>query len=388
MRKNNYLLIISFLVIIFTVPIIGILKPDNKFSMVENRELQSFPILKKNKIEDFIKELDNYFVDQFPCRDRLVNIYTKIQLIGKNIEARNVLIVDDWLFTKDYNINVNSIEELANSIEKAVNKDKDINFYYIIFPNKTAMLADLYPKYIDGSISKSNNKLLNQRLEDIEGLNIINVLDTMLNEDSLEKRKKYYYKTDFHWNGEGAFRAFELVINHIEGDEVLKEAKNRIRRIDYKNKYFKGDLERRFSGNIKNKDIPIINEVIDAKDLVYYTSIDDTKQVDRKEIIAPKINKKAVNYNDIYTYNLSCIRIINKNAITDKNALVFKDSYFNAMVDPMSTIFSELIIIDPRFYKEDYSYNEIIEKKDLDYIFFCYHQSNIDKNLVQFLQQY
>mgnify|MGYP000992890720 CR=1 FL=1 len=290
------------------------------------------------------------------------------------------------LSLKDYKINEDSLNGIANSIEETVNKNKDIDFYYIVFPSKTAMLSDLYPKYIDGNINKDNNEILKQKLGNIKRLNMVNTLDILLNEYSLEERTKYYYHTDFHWNGKGSFKAFELVINNVEGDKVLKKAKERLRNIEYKDKYFNGDLERRFSGNIKNTDIPDINKIIGGEDLVYYTSIDDAKQVDRKGIIAPSVSKDAVGYNDIYTYNLSCIRITNKNSITSKKALVFKDSYFNTMVDSMSTVFNELTIIDPRYYEEDYSYNKIIKEKDLDYVFFCYHQNHVDKNLINFLQ--
>lgn len=386
MRKGNYLLIISFLSIIFTIPILGVIKPDEKVSMVENRELQSFPQL-NNKIEDFTHELDNYFTDQFPYRDILVKIYTRLELIAKRTDIRDAILIEDWLFGKDYPIDKNSLQGLINSLGKAVDINKDIEFYYIVFPSKLAMLSDLYPKYLDGSISESNNKILSEGLESIGELNIINILDIMLTESSPEEREKYYYKTDFHWNSEGAFRAFEVMINHIKGEKILKEAKNKIKNIDFKDKYFKGDLEKRFSGNIKNQDIPVINEIVDTEGLMYFTSIDDTSPVDRHKLISPNINKRSVDYNDIYTSNLSCIRIINKNAVTNTSALFFKDSYFNAMVEPMSAVFSELIIIDPRYYKEDYNYGEILEEKDLDYVFFCYHQSNVDESLIFFLQQ-
>ena len=176
------------------MPLIGIAKPDNEISIVENRKLQTFPIFNKNKIEDFTKEFDDYVVDQFPMRNRIVDIYTKIQLIGKNTTVRNVIILEDWLFIRDYNLDVNSLEEVANSIDGAVNKDKDIDFYYIIFPSKTAMLADLYPKYMDGSISKNNNEVLTQRLENIEGLNIVNIMDILLRRNI--RKAEYYYRTD------------------------------------------------------------------------------------------------------------------------------------------------------------------------------------------------
>lgn len=386
MKKNNYLLIISFLAIIFIIPIIGMMKQDNEISTIENRKLQSFPVLNKKNIEEFTGKFDNYVVDQFPSRDRLLDIYTKVQLMERKIKIRNTIVLENWLFVRDYKVDEGYLNGIANSIKEVVSKNKNVDFYYIILPSKTAMLADLYPKYMDGNISKNNNEILKKRLEDIEELNIVNVLDKLLDEYSPEERRNYYYQSDFHWNAKGAFKAFELMINHIKDYETFKAAEDKLRRVEYRNKYFNGDLERRFSGNIKNTDMPDVYEIIDTQDLIYYKSIDNTEQVKREEIITPNINKDIVGYNDIYTYNLSCIRITNKNPIIDKKVLVFKDSYFNAMVEPMSIIFSELIIIDPRYYNENYSYNEIIEEKSPDYVFFCYHQSNIDKDLIKFLK--
>lgn len=386
MKKGNYLLIISFLAIIFTIPILGIIMPNKKVSMAENRELQGFPDLNQAGLGDLTEKLDNYFLDQFPYRDLLINIYTKMQLVIKGTEIRNAIILDDWLFIRDYHIDKDSLEELAKAMEKITVADKDMGFHYIIFPSKNAMLSDLYPDYIEGGISQDNNRVISERLGKISNLNTFNVLNKMLEEKSLDERSNYYYKTDYHWNGKGSFEAFRLMVEHLEGEAVVEKAESKIESLALEGKYFKGDLEKRFSGNIKNQDIPIINKIIDSESIDYYTSLDDSRQVDRQGLMAANINKRSVDYNDINIENLSCIRILNKNSITNKKALVFKDSYFNALVDPMTSVFEELIIIDPRYYEEDYSYEEILASKDLDYILFCYHQSNIDKSLTFLLE--
>lgn len=386
MNHKNYLLIISFMIIILTVPILGMVRPDYEFSTVENRNLESLPVLDENGIEAYTSKIENYLVDQFPSRDRLLDVYTKLQLLSKKIRIRNTIVLEDWLFVRDYKVNEANLNDLVDSITETVNKNPKIDFNYVIVANKTAMLADLYPKYIDVDTSRNNNELISNKLKDIQGLKIANVFDKTLESYSPKERENHYYQTDFHWNSRGAFKAFQVSITQTMGPDVLKAAEKRLKKVEYKNKYFKGDLERRFSENIKNTDKIDSYQVIDTKDLSYYTSINDNEPVDRKEIVAKNIDKDELTYNDIFTYNLSCIRIVNKNPILDKKVLIFKDSYFNAMIDPMTTIFSELIIIDPRFYKEDYTFNQIIKEKNPDYVFFFYHQSNIDNDLVSFLK--
>lgn len=386
MNHKNYLLIVSFMIIVFIVPIMGMVKQDDEFTTIENRKLESLPVLDEKGIEDFTSKFEDYAVDQFPNRDSLLDIYTKLQLLSNKIKIRNTIVLGDWLFIRDYRVNESNLNDLVNSIKIAVNKNKETDYYYVILPSKTAMLAELYPKYIDANVSRNNNELINNNLEDIQKLNIVNVFDTLIDKYSPKERENHYYQTDFHWNAKGAFKAFELLIKDIIDYDTFKAAEDRLRMVEYKGKYFQGDLERRFSENIKNTDAVNSYEIIDKQDLIYYTSIDDKNLVGRKEIIAKNIEKNEIGYNDIFTYNISCIRIINKNSIINKKALILKDSYFNAMVDPMSTIFSELIIIDPRYYNEDYTFAEIVEEMNPDYVFFFYHQSNVDKDLVKFLK--
>lgn len=386
MKHKNYLLIISFIIIIFIVPLMGMIGPDHEFSTIESRNLQKFPVLGEDGIENFTNSFENYLVDQFPKRDILLDVYTKLQLISNKIKIRNTIVLDNWLFVRDYKIDENNLNDLIDSLRKAVNENKDLDFHYVVLPSKTGMLADLYPKYIDGNISRNNNEKLKRSLGDIQRLNTVNVFHILADKYTLEERKNFYYQTDFHWNERGSYKAFEVMISNIIDYDTFKAAEERLEKVQYKNKYFKGDLERRFSENIVNTETPSSYEVSDTRDLVYYTSIDDQELVDRKEIIAKNVIQDEINYNDIFTYNLSCIRIINKNPIVEKKVLILKDSFFNAMVDPITTIFSELIIIDPRYYNEDYTFREIIKEKNPDCVLLFYHQSNVDKDLIKFLR--
>jgi hypothetical protein len=384
MKQKNYLLIVIFIIMIFSVPLLGMREVDSVFSEIENRNLQSIPVFEKG-IEDFTGSFETYVVDQFPQRNTMLDIYTKLQLLPNKIKVRNTIVLEDWLFVKDYKIDEGKLSTLEHNLRKTITKNKEIDFYYVILPSKTAMLADLYPKYIDKKISIKNNEMLNKSLENIQRLNIVNLFDIFLDKYSPKERSDYYYQTDFHWNSKGSFKAFELLTTQINDYDTFKAAEDKLNKVEHKNKYFKGDLERRFSGNIKNKNIPDAYEVINTKNFIYYTSIDDKKPVDRKEIVSKNIDQDEVGYNDIFTYNLSCIRILNKNPIIEKKVLILKDSYFNAMIDPMSTVFSELIIIDPRYYNEDYTFSEILKEKNPDYVYLFYHQSNVDKDLVEFL---
>lgn len=116
----------------------------------------------------------------------------------------------------------------------------------------------------------------------------------------------------------------------------------------------------------------------------YFLSGD--KEAARQSIVARGVGvDKAPNYNTISTDNLGYFRIENPDALTDKCILILKDSLENPMTDYFTTLYRQVIVIDPRSYAEPYSFPELAERYGVDLVLFIYHQNNISTELTQFL---
>ena len=93
---KNKILVIIFIIYISVFSILGIIIPDKEISNSERRKLQLLPKLTVSNILDtsYMKDLDNYTVDQFVFRDEFRTIKANINyniLKGRNYPRRLAL---------------------------------------------------------------------------------------------------------------------------------------------------------------------------------------------------------------------------------------------------------------------------------------------------------
>lgn len=383
-KLSNLFIIIPFLIIIFSVPIISIIKKDENFSNEEYRNLTTIQTLKENKFSpDYIEK---YLVDQFPYRKNFLKLYTIQEMLLNKIYIRDTYLIDkNLILPKEYKLNKEDTKNLFNLIGEKQNLFKNSKFYYATLPSKTYALRELAKKYIDISIPEKNRQLIKNNIP--KNINFIDTNKFLDENFSLNEKLNLYYKTDFHWNGKGALECTLYILNEILKNENfnLKINKKDFQIEILNNKTFLGDLNRRFSYLIENDtQIPIILNN-DEKYSSYYKSLDNTKKVTKNEIISSGLNKDFVDYNDIYTHNLNFYKIINENALLNKKIIIFKDSYQNPTTDIFSHIFKECYIIDARS-KQENNFDELMKKINPDIVLFMFHQSNISKEIIEYLK--
>ena len=101
MKKLNYLLpVIVFACILFGLAAKGIVAEDKSYSAIEKRELQTMPKLTAKAVKKgtFQKKYETYLSDQFPGRDRWVQVQTDAsRLMGKTISNGVYFGKDDYL---------------------------------------------------------------------------------------------------------------------------------------------------------------------------------------------------------------------------------------------------------------------------------------------------
>ena len=92
----------------------------------------------------------------------------------------------------------------------------NIKFYIAIAPNKQSV----YDKYLlEGRYNPDNNiQLLKRYLKDKINFNLIDLKEAI---DPFKDSLQLYYKTDSHWNGIGAFLAFNKLSAVIKDDYPL-----------------------------------------------------------------------------------------------------------------------------------------------------------------------
>ena len=114
--------------------------------------------------------------------------------------------------------------------------------------------------------------------------------------------------------------------------------------------------------------IDVVYEVIDAR------MPKSSKIIDIDDFIANKKRILIMNKYDLFLDgNHPLVEIENVNVNNDKKLLMIKDSYANSFVEILTPFFSEIVMLDPRYYYDDIE--ELISEKEFTDIIYLYNSN-------------
>lgn len=330
---------ILFIVIIYTLSISTLILKDRDISTYERRKLTTTQKLKEN----FIDNLDDYLTDQFVFRDNLISINSCFdRYILNNIDDNDVYIVNDYIIEKKYPLN----EEEVNNFIKKINyiKDnylKDKNIYYTIIPDKSYFLNN--DKYL-----KINYYELFEKLKGNINASYIDITDLLELED--------YYKTDIH-------------IKQTSYPKIIKELVTKMN-LNYKEINYNENKIDDFYGASYSK----VPQFIKPDEIIYMTDSNmNNLHVEHLEYGEKNIyDLEKINTPDKYNMFLSgpssLIEIKNENAKSNKELIIFRDSFGSSFVPLLTPYYEKIILIDLRYINMNIV-NEYINFENKDILF-------------------
>ena len=362
MRKNKRYfraLAIIFILFLNVFFLIGIVQKDATFSENENRMLSKFPKLTIDNLSSgrFSKKFEKYCVDQFPFRENLVALKTKTDLfIGKKEQNGVFIASDDYLIEEFTNPNNEAVYQNLLAVNKFTKKYPRINCNFMIVPNASDILSDKLPK---------NAPVLNQQFF-IEGF--YRDLNPNINKVDLFKALTSYtenpvfYKTDHHWTSDGAYQAFLELADSIK----LKIKENYYERrlvsdsflgtLSSKVGYYNGVPDKIYVYLPKTANDEVVVSYIEEK--TKSPSLYDTSKLETK------------NQYELFLKGNHPLVKIKTTAKNTKTLLIVKDSYANCLVPFLTPFFSNIILLDPRYYFEDiYELVELENVTDMLYLY-------------------
>ena len=394
MKKNRYI-IIPFLVIIVTFFVFNTISPDKEYSKVENRTLSKRPSLEKVGGENFSKEYEDYYNDQFVFRDFLIGVNTVTDYILNKTEVGNYYVVDNnWILGKFPNVfNEKRLNRYSNAINKLakVGKSEGKDVYFAMTPHKTNVLKHIYPKYIETSSIDKNIKGFEDKLNK-EVINYIEMDDYMMNKFSKKELESMYFKTDHHWNGKGAFEGFKRIIEEMDLDissENLKNIFSKYKEVTVDSKKFNGSYNKNICMVVREKEYPDYLTIKENKnnDVEYFLNGENVKEED---VIATSRHEEEWDYGGAYSRGaqMNILKIKNKDAFSDKKILVIRDSMQGATTWLFRDFFKETELIDPRNISDiKKSYTEIIKESDADIVLFMFNSSGFDSMINEMIKK-
>ncbi|MDD6395305.1 MAG: hypothetical protein PUB37_03880 [Firmicutes bacterium] len=326
LRKLFSFVYIFAILVVCTVPMLGMFLGWGSES-TENRTLSGLPELinatedSKELNTEYTAELGDYISENFGFRQELVTANSVIneKLFFRASNEKVILGKDGWYYFNetrdDYTgrsaLSDRGIYRLKKTLD-LINEYAETNNITMVFfsaPNKNSM----YQQFMPGNIIKSKKQSNLDRLS--ESMTYCDYYIDMKAElkSKMEKDSRYYYlKNDSHWNNLGALTAFNSIENNIN---------ERIDKFDYTN-------------YTVPKNATVIETTGDLTDMLY-----------------PSIQRTDVQYDlDIPVEFASEQPLTNMMASEINttcqgryfNAICYRDSFFNSMINITSNAFARV----------------------------------------------
>lgn len=359
-KRYLNLLGLLFIGILVFFPLASLILPDTKMSENENRILTQFPRFSVDSIIDgrYMKKMQKYAADQLVARN--LWIYTKTstdRFMGKNI-SNGVYLAKDSSLIENFDPLPSETTELTQAaINTFTERHPDLKHYFMLVPNAISICDEKLPtaapvldqnEYINTFVAGLNTKLV--------FLDPRSILEE--NQD-----KMLYYKTDHHWTTLGAWLSFQGVADALgikpntDGYTVYPVTDS-----------FSGALASKSGYLTFNTDTINVYVPKSEDDYSVVTYIEEQKK-SSSLYDSEKLTGKD-KYAVFLEGNHPIIKI--KNPVANgKNLLIIKDSYANAFIPFLTPFYSEITVVDPRYYYD--SIDALIADSQITDVLYLYN---------------
>lgn len=334
------------------------LYPSQEISEDERRKLNQFPDLSMKTVSngDFMNKFEDYAKDQFPFRYNARQTKALFRYYGLGIRENNNIYKDGKKAIKiEYPLKENEIKKGASKFNYINDTylTEDNNIYLSLIPDKSYYSSQTAIPKIDF------NSLEEIFLDEINFGDYISIKDTLTLDD--------FYNTDIHWKSENLENVAQALFLKMNIDSNINYT------IEELNTKFKGV----YSGHSA---LPLKSDTIKS---IRNKSIDEaTLKLINSDESLPIYSLKGLESQDQYDYYLygpqAIVEIDSPNAHSDKELIVFRDSYASSLIPYFMDNYSKITLVDIRYISSN-ALNEYIEFNDQD-VLFIYNTSILNSS--------
>lgn len=342
---------------------------DREFSEMENRTLAQKPEVSAKTL--FSGELDDnfedYLSDQIFLKDGMMSIKTCCDYFSGKTYQNGVYFSEDGYLLQRYDEDTENIKKNVSYINAFAEKiGKRVDF--LLVPNSISVNAEKLPMGAQTDDQLESIKLISDSLSD--DITLFNAYDTVkgLQEQGIQA----YYRTDHHWTASAARATADAWLESVgmsgtDANYLYREVPD-----FYGTLYSKapaGFIKPDTFGYYENASGKYTLEYIAEKKFTY--SMMDKSYLDKKD-----------KYSAFFGGNFSQIKI-ESDCPDGGKLLILKDSYANSMIPLLADKFSEIYVVDMRYFHFD-KVSELIEQNGIERVLMIYNLDfvNEDKNFI------
>ena len=330
-RIKNTILVFMTISVLFGFTIWSLLKPDNTESASERRKLAQFPTLSNESVLNgkFMTEFEDYTLDQFPLRDcfRTIKAATVFSIFRQK-DNNDIYIKNGYASKLDYPMDDTSIQYAAERFRFIYDRylsGKNANVYISVIPDKNYFLAQEngYPSIDYGQFFDCVKKYTDFAAY-IDISHLLELSD--------------YYATDTHWRQEEILDVAQYLAANMD---VTLSAK-------YTTEYIETPFFGVYHGQAA---MPL------PADALYYL---DSPALHECNVYDYETNASIPVYDldktkgrDPYEMFLSgpksLITIENPQASTNKELILFRDSFGSVLAPLFVEAYRKITLVDIRY---------------------------------------
>lgn len=337
MKIKNIITVLLLSAILGGFSIYTVFKPQDKFSDTERRALDQFPEFNAQTLLSgkFMKEFEDYTLDQFPLRDtfRGIKAFSEKNIFYKK-DNNKIYSAEGHLSKIEYPLNYDMLDNAIGKFDKINSNyfDNSNKVYFSIIPDKNYFLAEK-----NGYLHLDYEEMFEYMSSNTPDMEFIDVLNTLEIDD--------YYKTDTHWKQENIIETAEMIAEKLGITIPSEYNENKV------SDPFYGVYCGQYALPVDPDSITYLtNDVIDNFNVTIYDS--------GKPVKSPVYNLTKTTSKDPYELFLSGAialqTIENPMANNDRELIVFRDSFGSSMVPLLAQGYAKTTLVDIRYVSGDY----------------------------------
>ncbi len=352
----------------------------------------------RSNISNAESEVNNQVIGKYGFID-LFGVVQK--LLGKQ-EMNDFEVVRDQQGFLHYTYFANGPKDTKKLIEELVAfrngiENEKTKFVYIMSPDKCIPGYTTFAKGLPYSYA---NEMADQFLMQAKQKKITTIDFRKKIKSSGIGYDKLFYKTDHHWKIETAFWAFQCLLGELQRmyqfpvenyTEVIDI--NNYNQITYKNSFI-GSMGRKSGVYYSGVDDFTLIYPKFVTDYAYYArtrtdKIETFGTFDQALLCMLPFHTQSSKYDAMqdkyssYLYGNQGIAHIQNKRVKGAKVLIVKDSFMLPVASFLSTVCSDVYLVDIRYYEKNVL-EYVNSIKDLDYIFVSYNPQDLSEEFFKF----
>ncbi len=351
----------------------GAVSPDQDFSPLENRALQQLPTPTVKTLLDgsFMSDFETYTTDQFPGRDTWVDLKARTErAMGKQENNSVYFCKDDTLITRFEQPDGENVSKNLSYVDQFAAK-AGVPVHFSLIPGAAELWSDRLPA---GAPNASQKAVIDQAAATLKNAQVYDTYTAL----SAHSQEDIFYRTDHHWTSLGAYYGYTALMDALGLEAIPLSQYTRTTVSDA----FYGTI---FSSSGVRWVRPDSIETYVPGDGITVVSHTYDQKGNPVEEERPLYDYSYLEKKDKYSMFLGGnqpLAVVRTPHTDAPKLLIVRDSYTDSMVPFLTAHFSEIHLVDPRYYK--LSVADYIQQNGIDEALVLYSVSNFvtDKNLV------